>query len=287
MSISGKAKLAGVIGWPVAHSLSPQLHSYWLAAHAIDGAYIPLPVVREDFARVVAALQRAGFAGVNVTVPHKEAAFAVAHDLDEAAQLAGAVNLLLFREGGRIEGRNTDADGLAASLTEDLGKGWLTGKDVVLVGAGGAARGATVALAKLGAREIRIVNRTQAHAETFARAAPPHIKARLKVFSWTDFAPAASGTALLLNATSAGMAGSPALDLALDALPVNAAVCDIVYNPLDTDLLTRARAGGHRTIDGLGMLMHQAVPAFAAFYGETPKVTPALRAELKKALRHG
>jgi shikimate dehydrogenase len=285
MSIGGK--LAGVIGWPVAHSLSPRLHGHWLAAYAIDGAYVPLPVAREDFSRVIAALQRSGFAGVNVTVPHKEAAFALAHDLDESARAAGAVNLLLFHENGRIEGRNTDAAGLAASLGEELGKGALAGKDVVLVGAGGAARGAILALAKLGVREIRIVNRTQSHADALARAMAPHIKVRLEVFAWADWARASSGATLLLNATSAGMAGSAPLDLSLEALPVNAAVCDIVYNPLDTDLLMRARAGGHRTVDGLGMLMHQAVPAFEAFYGETPKVTPTLRAELKKALRHG
>lgn len=280
MSISGKAKLAGVTGWPVAHSLSPRLHGHWLAAHGIDGAYVPLAIRREDFARSIDALARTGFAGVNVTVPHKEAAFAIAHHLDEAARAAGAVNLLLFHD-GRIEGRNTDALGLAASLSEELGKNALTGKDVAILGAGGAARAAVLALASLGARSIRILARNKARAETLARA----VKAPVTVSPWN--AQSLSGIALVVNATSAGLRGENALDLSLEALPVTAVVCDLVYNPLETELLQRARASGHRTVDGLGMLMHQAVPAFAAFYGETPLVTPALRAELKKALARG
>jgi shikimate dehydrogenase len=285
MSISGKAKLAGVIGWPVTHSLSPRLHSYWLAAHAIDGAYVPLPVAKEDFARVIDGLRRAGFVGVNVTVPHKEAAFALAHELDASALAAGAVNLLLFREDGRIEGRNTDAGGLAASLQEALGKNALAGKSAVLLGAGGAARAAVLALD--GARDIRIVTRDLKRGETLARELSTKVKAPLKTFAWDRWADAAKDASLLVNATSAGMTGAQALDLPLDPLPVNAAVCDLVYNPLETDLLRRAQATGHRTIDGLGMLMYQAVPAFEAFYGEAPKVNPALRAELKKGLRGG
>jgi shikimate dehydrogenase len=287
MSISGKAKLAGVVGWPVAHSLSPRLHAYWLAAHAVDGAYIPLPVERQDFARVIGALRHARFAGVNVTVPHKEAACALAHDLDNAARATGAVNLLLFHADGRIEGRNSDAAGLAASLNEALGKNALNGKDVAILGAGGAARAAVLALSGLGVRAIRIVNRNKPRAQTLVDALAPHIRATLSVHDWSETAKALEGTGLLLNASSAGMAGYAPLDLALDALPLNAVVSDTVYNPLETDLLARAQAGGHRIVDGLGMLMHQAVPAFEAFYGEAPKVTPALRAELKKALRHG
>ncbi|MGH6869979.1 MAG: shikimate dehydrogenase [Rhizomicrobium sp.] len=278
MSISGRAKLAGVVGWPVAHSLSPRLHAYWLAAHGIDGAYVPLAVQREDFGRAVGALARAGFRGVNVTVPHKEAAFALAHDVDDAARAAGAVNLLLFRD-GRIEGRNTDAAGLAASLTEELGKNAVAAKDVAILGSGGAARAAALAMATLGAQSIRIIARHRGRGEALSAG-------KLSVFDWND-ARALAGTHLLINATSAGMTGQPPLDIVLDTLPLNAIVCDLVYNPLDTDLLQQARATGHRAVDGLGMLMHQAAPAFEAFYGERPQVTPALRTELKKALRHG
>jgi shikimate dehydrogenase len=287
MTVSGKARLAGVMGWPVAHSLSPRLHGYWLAAHAIDGAYIPLAVERHDFATVLETLRKAGFAGVNITVPHKEAAFALAHELDAAAQTAGAANLLLFAPDGRMLGRNTDARGLAASLGEELGRNALAGKVVVVLGAGGAARAAVLALAELGVRDIRLVARDASRAAALANAFGNRLGASVQAFAWRDWPLAAASASLLVNTTSAGMAGQAALDVALDPLPVSAAVCDIVYNPLETDLLLRARAAGHRTIDGLGMLMHQAVPAFAAFYGEEPKVTPALRAELKKALRHG
>lgn len=280
-------KLAGVIGWPVGHSLSPRLHGFWLSQYGIDGAYVPLPVRREDFARVVDGLRRAGFAGLNVTIPHKEAAFAIAHDLDAAAKAAGAVNLLLFGDDGRIEGRNTDAAGLAASLSEGLGAESLRGKQVVLVGAGGAARAAILALSGLGAAEIRIVNRNQARAEALAKSFAGRVSAQLVPALWSDWEQTAAGAALLVNATSAGMAGSAPLDLPLDALAKDAAVCDIVYNPLETALLKAARARGLRTVDGLGMLMHQAVPAFAAFYGVTPAVTPALRSALEKALGHG
>jgi shikimate dehydrogenase len=285
MTITGKAKLAGVIGWPVGHSLSPRLHGYWLAAHAIDGAYVPLPVQKHDFKSVLASLQKAGFAGVNVTLPHKEAAFAAAHELDAAAKAAGAVNLLLFAPDGKIVGCNTDVGGLIASLTDDLGKGTLQGKSATVLGAGGAARAATLALAELGAKDIRIVARNPSRARELA--AGLKTRASLTGFAWDEWPRAADGAAILVNATSAGMVDNAPLDISLDPLPVSAAVCDIVYNPLETELLQRASSTGHRAIDGLGMLMHQAVPAFAAFYGEEPKVTPALRAELKKALRYG
>ncbi|HWA30364.1 MAG TPA: shikimate dehydrogenase, partial [Rhizomicrobium sp.] len=282
----GKAKLAGVVGWPVAHSLSPRLHGHWLSAHAVDGAYVPLAVRREDFARVVESLRTCGFMGVNVTVPHKEAAFAIAHEVDDAALAAGAVNLLVF-DGGRIMGRNTDAGGLAASLTEALGKNALQGKTAVLLGAGGAARAAILALDTLGVSEVRIVGRNLARAEHLARDFSHRVKALLRAFGWLNWPDAAQNAGILVNATSAGMTGKETLDVALDPLPVNAIVTDLVYNPLETELLKAAQARGNRVVDGLGMLMHQAVPAFEAFYGERPQVTPALRSELKKALRHG
>ncbi|MGB8363871.1 MAG: shikimate dehydrogenase [Rhizomicrobium sp.] len=286
MSISGRAILAGVIGYPVAHSLSPRLHSYWLREYAIDGAYIPLPVARESFATVIASLRAADFAGVNVTVPHKEAAFALAERHDRAALMSGAVNLLVFR-GGHIEGCNSDVAGLVASLGENLGHEALRGAAVAVLGAGGAARAALLALDAMGAAEIRILARNVARAESLVRDLPTATAAILRPFAWSAWPIAASGTALLLNATSAGLRGKSALSLSLDDLPPDAAVCDIVYDPLETELLKTARARGHTVIDGLGMLMHQAVPAFAAFYGVTPKVTPALRLELEKALVHG
>jgi len=284
MTISGRAKLAGVIGDPVAQSLSPRLHAHWLTVHGVDGAYVPLAVARSDFAYAIAGLRAAGFRGVNVTVPHKEAAFALAEDLDGAARTTGAVNLLVFHN-DRLEGRNTDVAGLHHSLAEGLGANGVQGKPVVLLGAGGAARGAVLALGQLGAGEIRIVAR--ARAATLAADLKGAAKAKLRGMDWKDWPEAAKDVALVVNATSAGMRGKPALDLPLDPLPTSAVVCDIVYNPLETPLLRDARARGHNVIDGLGMLMHQAVPSFEAFYGVKPAVTPALRLELEEALRGG
>ena len=286
MMISGKAKLAGVIGDPISHSLSPLLHAHWLEAYGIDGAYVPLKVARESFAFALSGLRLAGFVGINVTVPHKEAAFALATNVDAAARAAGAANLLIFRD-SRIEGRNTDSAGLSASLVDHLGANALQGKIATLIGAGGATRAAIIALDTLGAKEIRIVARNGTRGDGLARDMKPAVKAQLQSFAFEDWSNAAAGVALLVNTTNAGMRGNPALTLSLGPLPRDAAVCDIVYNPLETPLLKEARTRGHTTIDGLGMLMHQAAPAFEAFYGIKPQVTPALRQLLEGALHGG
>jgi shikimate dehydrogenase len=281
MTLTGKAKLAGIIGWPVTHSLSPVLHGHWLKEYGIDGAMVPLATRTEDFAAVIDGVRRAGFGGVNVTLPHKEAALAMAHSLDDAARTAGAANLLIF-EGGKIEGRNTDIYGLTQSLGPVVR---LPGKTVVLLGAGGAARGAVLALQRLGVTTIHILNRHIARAQALAQELQPTVAAKLAAGDLGDWATVACDAALLVNSTSAGMAGNPPLDLDLSALSENATVCDIVYNPLETQLLKDAAARGHKTIDGLDMLMHQAVPSFHAFFGKEPEVTPALRAALEKVLR--
>jgi shikimate dehydrogenase len=282
MSLTGKAKLAGIIGWPIMHSLSPVLHGHWLAEHGIDGAMVPLAAHREDFTAVIDGIRRAGFAGVNVTVPHKESAFAIAHSVDAAAKAAGAVNLLVFRD-GKMEGRNTDSLGLAESLREEIGA--LNGKTVVLLGAGGAARGAILALEMLGAGHIHLLNRDSHRAETLASSLSTQVKAPVEPGALGDWGKVAGEAALVVNSTSAGMTGNPPLDIDLGALPKTAAVCDIVYSPLQTPLLKDAAARGHKTIDGLGMLMHQAAPSFEAIFGVRPKVTSALRDALVKVLR--
>jgi len=281
MSISGKAKLAGIIGWPVTHSLSPVLHGHWLAEYGIDGAMVPLAAQREDFAAVIDGARRAGFNGVNVTVPHKEAAFAIAHQVDDAANAAGAANLLVFH-GREIEARNTDSIGLAESLKENIGV--LDGGSVVLLGAGGAARGAILALEMLGAGTIHLLNRDAARAKNLAASLTPQVRAAVRPAGLGDWAKVAGDAVLVVNSTSAGMAGNPPLAIDLAALPQSAAVCDIVYNPLETKLLKDAAARGHKTIDGLGMLLHQAVPSFEAFFGVRPKVTQDLRDALVKVL---
>jgi shikimate dehydrogenase len=280
--LTGKAKIAGVIGWPVTHSLSPVLHGHWLAEHGIDGAMVPLAAGTEDFTAVIDGVRRAGFRGVNVTVPHKEAAFAIAHRNDAAALAAGATNLLVFTDKG-IEGRNTDSLGLAESLRETIGE--LGGKSVVLLGAGGAARGAVLALEMLGAGKIHLLNRDVHRAKTLATSLSPQVRSHLAPGGLDDWNSVAGDAVLAVNTTSAGMGKNPPLAIDLDALNKSAAVCDIVYSPLETQLLKDAAARGHKTIDGLGMLMHQAVPSFEAFFGVRPKVTPALRETLVKVLR--
>ena len=281
MSAGTAPRLAGVIGWPIHHSLSPLMHSHWLKQYGIPGAYVPLPIAPENFGRCVAAMPLMGFAGASVTVPHKEAAYALSATLDEDARATGAVNTLLF-EGGVVHGRNTDVSGFAASLAESLGDDAAKRGPVAVLGAGGAARAVVIALARAGAREIRIANRTKDRAENLARAFAQ--KANIQTIAWGDWTAAFAGAKLLVNTTSLGMTGKAPLDVSLQALPRDAAVADMVYNPLETALLRSARERGAKTMDGLGMLMHQAVPAFAAWFGVTPKVTPELREILVKAL---
>jgi shikimate dehydrogenase len=199
---------------------------------------------------------------------------------DEDARATGAVNTLIF-EGGKVRGLNTDVAGFASSLAESLGEAAARAGPAAVLGAGGAARAVVEALLRAGAPEIRLINRTQSRAENLASQTK---RGRVKAVAWGSWKPAFADTRLLVNATSLGMSGKSKLDVPLDALPRNAAVADIVYNPLETELLAAAKARGHRTMDGLGMLMHQAAPAFAAWFGVPPKVTPELRAELERAL---
>ena len=276
-------KRAGITGWPVDHSLSPLLHGYWLKEYGIDGEYLRLPAKPEEFDAVMARARKEGFAGVNVTVPHKEAAFKLSEKRDKAAEIVGAVNLLLFGAGG-IEGRNTDHIGLKQSLTESLGEDSLAKKTVVLLGAGGAARAALLALDELGVAQIHVLNRSQERAALLANAMALNIGAQLVPGPLSVWSMVARSAVLVINTTSAGMKGLDDLELDLQMLAKDAAVCDIVYNPLKTALLKDAAARGHRTVDGLGMLMHQAAPSFEAFFGVRPKVTPGLRALLEQAL---
>jgi len=279
MTITGKSKIAGIVGWPVSHSLSPVLHGHWLDENKIDGAMVPLSVRAQDFAGVIFALKNAGFTGVNVTVPHKEAAFAIAHVADDAAKAAGAANLLLFTNKG-IEAHNTDAVGLSQSLKDVA----LKGKKAVMIGTGGAARGAILALDTLGAASVAVLGRNGARANALCSVMQPQVKATLIPGDFEAWKAQAADAALLLNASAAGMGNSPGLPLDLAALPATAVVCDIVYSPLDTQLLKDARARGLKTLDGLGMLMHQAAPSFEGFFGVKPVVNDGLRAALERAL---
>lgn len=278
---------AAVVGWPVEHSLSPILHGHWLKHYSIDGRYEKIAIEPGTFAARIEALRKTGYRGVNVTVPFKEEAFASATDIRQAARLAGAANLLVFMADGKIGADNTDTTGLFDSLQQALGPLFADGKKIVVLGAGGAARAAVLGLQIFGhAGAITVLNRTKARADQLVAhvgALQPGIK--LETGTLEDWRKAADGAALLINTTSAGMGRNPPLELDMGALPKAAAVCDIVYNPLETPLLKSAAMRGHRTIDGLGMLMHQAAPSFEAFFGVKPEVTPDLRAALVKALQ--
>lgn len=273
MRIDGETRLAGVLGWPVAHSRSPRLHNYWLEQYGINGAYLPLPVQAEHFAEAVRGLVRLGFAGANVTVPHKEAAFALCDRTDESAKKAGAANTLVFAPNGEIAGSNTDGFGFIEALRAgvpgfDARKG-----PAVVLGAGGSARAVVQALIAAGAPEIRLVNRTPERAEQLAA----ELGGPIRRLGWDERARCLDGAALLVNTTLLGMKGQPPLEVDLGALPKGAAVNDIVYVPLETPLLRAARARGNSAVDGLGMLLHQARAGFKAWFGRDPEVTEALR----------
>lgn len=273
-TLSGKAKLAGVMGWPIGHSLSPRLHGYWLRQYAVDGAYVPLAVRREDFAEAVRMLPRLGFAGANVTVPHKEAALAAVDEAAGEARRIGAVNTIVVRADGSLMGWNSDGFGFMESLKTGAAE-WNPGLGpAVVLGAGGAARAVCAALVDGGVPELRLVNRTASRAEALAA----DIGGPIEVVSWAERESALDGARLLTNTTTLGMAGNPPLDLVLERLPPEAVVTDIVYAPLRTPLLVAAAARGNPTVDGLGMLLHQARPGFAAWFGVEPEVTDEMRA---------
>lgn len=270
--ISGRARLAGLLGWPVSHSRSPRLHGHWLQKHGIDGAYLPLPVRPEDLAATLALLPRIGFVGVNVTVPHKEQALQLAHRVDPVARRIGAANTLVFAEDGTIEARNTDALGFIASLREGAPDWRADAGSALVLGAGGGVRAVIVALLDAGVTNIRLANRSRGRAEALAAELPG-----IELVDWSERAGACAGAELLVNGTSLGMNGGTSLDMPLDDLPRHALVTDLVYAPLETELLAAARARGNPTVDGLGMLLHQAVAGFEAWFGTRPSVTPELR----------
>lgn len=273
MILSGKAALAGVMGWPVEHSRSPRLHGYWLEELGIDGAYVPLPVRPEDFAPAVKALAAMHFRGANVTIPHKEAAFAVCDTVDAHARRLKAVNTLVF-EAGVIRGGNTDGSGFLDNLRQEAPQWRADAGPAVVLGAGGAARAVALALLDAGVLEVRLMNRTRARGEALAE----DLGGPIHVVDWGTWGRALPEAALLVNTTSLGMTGQPPLEIDLAALPANAVVNDIVYQPLETELLRMAKARGNAVVDGLGMLLHQARPGFEAWFGVRPEVDDALRA---------
>ena len=276
MLLSGKARIAGVMGWPVGHSRSPRLHGHWFQRYGIDGTYIPLPVRPEDVEIAFRALPRVGFRGWNVTVPHKEAAARLVDELDPAARRIGAVNTVLVLEDGRTRGLNTDGAGFLANLRQQVPQWRAEGGPVVVLGAGGSARAVATALLDAGVPALRLVNRTVARAAQLAA----ELKGLGPIASagWDDLEHALADAALLVNCTSLGMTGQPPLEIELAPLSPGAVVADLVYAPLETQLLSAARRRGNPAVEGLGMLLHQAVPGFAHWGGVVAEVDEALRA---------
>jgi shikimate dehydrogenase len=273
MTQSDRFLLAGVMGWPVMHSRSPKLHNYWLAQHGLAGAYLPLAIKAEGLAGALRALAPLGFSGCNLTIPHKETALAVVDRVEDAARAIGAINCVTVGADGSLTGANYDGFGFIQSVLDAVPDWRGDNGPAVVIGAGGGARAVVFSLIERGAKEVRLVNRTAENARRLAA----DLKGPISVIAWEQRHAALAGAAMLVNTTSQGMVGQPALDVRLDPLPQSAIVADIVYAPLNTALLVKAQARGNRTVDGLGMLIHQARPAFKAWFGVMPEVTPALR----------
>jgi shikimate dehydrogenase len=264
---------AGVMGWPVDHSRSPALHGFWLKTLGIDGSYVRIPVKPEDLEKALRDLPRQGFAGCNLTVPHKEAAMAVVDEISPEAKRIGAVNTVFVTEDGKLTATNTDGYGFITSLKAGAPRFDPKAGPAVVLGAGGAARAVCVALQDAGVPEICIINRTTARAESLAAA----LKGPFTVAAWSERDARLKNAGLLVNTTTLGMKGQDPLDIDLTSLSPRATVTDIVYVPLETPLLAAARARGNPVVDGLGMLLYQAQPGFEGWFGKRPEVTPALR----------
>ncbi len=272
---------ACVIGWPIKHSRSPLIHRFWLEKYAIAGSYEKYAVKPEDLNDFLASMKKKGLTGCNVTIPHKEKAFELVTITDPVTEQIGAVNTV-FLENGKVCGLNTDGYGFLSNLV--TATGWKSaGKTCSIIGAGGAARAIVATLVNDGIKEIFLFNRTEIRSQNLAQEFGPVVKAK----PMPELELHLKQTDLLVNTTSLGMTGQPALKLSLKNLPSDACVVDIVYNPLETDLLKKARENGNRAVDGLGMLLHQAVPGFEKWFGVKPIVTPELRELLVASLVKG
>ncbi len=280
MSHPERFLMAGLMGWPVMHSRSPKIHNFWLAEYGLNGTYVPLAIRAEGLRAALRALPALGFAGCNLTIPHKEAAFEIVDRVDPLARRIGAINCVVVAPDGSLDGYNYDGFGYIQSLLEAYPNWRADAGPIVVIGAGGGARAVLVSLVDQGAQEIRLVNRSPERAQALAR----EFGAPIEAVMWKERHAALAGAAMLINTTSQGMAGQPALDLALDKLPASALVSDIIYVPRETPLLAAARLRGNRTVNGLGMLLNQARPAFQAWFGVMPEVTAELRAMIEATI---
>jgi shikimate dehydrogenase len=280
MSSADRFLLTGVMGWPVMHSRSPMIHNHLLAKHGLAGAYVPLAIAPEQLGGALRGLAPLGFAGCNVTIPHKQQAMTIVDTVDDVARRIGAVSCVIVRPDGSLAATNNDCFGFIENMLQRQPSWRAEAGPAVVIGAGGGARAVVYALAQRGAPQIGVVNRTRGRAEELAREFGSPVTA----IAWDDRERALDGAALLVNTTSQGMVGQTPLDLALDRLPASAIVADIVYAPLNTPLLAAARARGNPVVDGLGMLLHQVRPAWKAWFGIDPEISADLRAEVEATL---
>lgn len=280
MSHPDRYLMAGVMGWPIMHSRSPLIHNHWMKQHGLAGVYVPLAVKVEGLGAALRALPALGFSGCNLTLPHKIEALSLLDQVDPLARRIGAVNCVVVAPDGSLTGRNYDAFGYIEHILEAKPDWRADAGPAVVLGAGGGARAVAASLADRGVREIRLINRTLGRATTLAAEFPGIAKA----LPWEARADALDGAAMLVNTTSLGMAGQGKLEITLDKLPTSALVSDIIYIPRETQLLEQARLRGNPTVNGLGMLLHQARPAFRDWFGVMPQVTAELRAMIEATI---
>jgi shikimate dehydrogenase len=272
--------MAGVMGHPVMHSRSPHLHNYWLKQHGLLGHYMPLTVAPDGIEKALRALAPLGFAGCNLTMPHKERAIPVMDRISPLVRKIGAMNCVVVGSDGALEGNNFEAFGYTESLAQEI-PGWRADLGpIIILGAGGGARAVAAGLIERGATDIRVINRSPERAEKLAA----DLGKPITTLPWSMREEALQDAVLVINSTSQGMKGQPELDIRLDALPLTSAVSDLIYMPRETPFLEQARRRGNATVNGLGMLLNQARPAFKAWFGVMPDVTPELRASIEATL---
>jgi shikimate dehydrogenase len=280
MAANDRFLLACVMGWPISQSRSPALHNFWFNQYGLAGSYVPLAVPPERLEAALRALPALNFAGCNLTIPLKQDAMRIVDEVDVTARKIGAMSCVVVRPDGSLAGSNNDWYGFTHNILEFVPDWRADAGPVAVMGAGGGARAVVYGLMERGAREIRLCNRTLARAQVLAK----DFGGPIRVLPWEQRHDAIEGCAMLVNATNQGMIGQAALDLRLDKLPETALVNDIIYNPRETPLIVDARARGNHTVTGLGMLLHQGIPAWQAWFGITPKVTAELRARIDATL---
>ena len=280
MSEPKRFLLAAVMGWPVMHSRSPLMHNYWFEQLGLAGAYVPLAIDPTRLAAALRALQPLGFAGCNLTIPHKQEAMAFVDDVDEVARAIGAISCVVVRPDGSLFGTNNDWIGFINNLKQEHPAWRADAGPVAVIGAGGGSRAVCYGLLREGVPEIRLVNRTHARALALAE----ELGGPIKVLPWDARHDLLAGVAMAVNTTSRGMVGEAALDLRLNLLPATALVADIIYIPLETPFLASARERGNRTVNGLGMLLHQGRPAWKLWFGLEPEVTAELRGRMERSI---